>query len=124
MSTHDDLKRRAQKICEMLDDIAEMQEDLKLEKKGAESAGYDLKALMQVVKELRKPDMHEAQLELELVLDAYREGVGLKTRSTLDLKQHVEALAALGDVSISAGGDVVEIKSRRGKRSEEPVIGA
>lgn len=81
MTDHTDLKRRAQKICEMLADIAELREDLKLEKKGAESAGYDIKALMQVVKELRAPEKHEAQLELELVLDSYREGVGLKTRS-------------------------------------------
>lgn len=82
MTDHEDLKRRAQKICEMLDDIAELRADLKLEKKGAESAGYDMKALMQVVKELRSPETHDKQLELELVLDAYREGVGLKTRSS------------------------------------------
>lgn len=103
MSDHDDLKRRAQKICEMLDDIAELREDLKLEKKGAESAGYDMKALMQVVKELRSPKTNDKQLELELVLDAYREGVGLKTRSTMSAKPD---------------GKVVEIKRRRRNQEE------
>ena len=118
---HDDLKRRVNRIGKMLDDIAEAQEELKREKKGAESAGYDLKALMQVVKEARTPEVSSAQLELELVLDAYREGAGLPTRSSMALGQAVDNLTRDSDVTVE--GNKITIKSKKGARSES-VLGA
>jgi len=81
-----ELKRRAEALSSILDQIAELQEDAKQIRTEAKSDGYDLKALNQVVKELRKgADYQAGQLELELVLDTYRKAVGLPV--TLDAAQ-------------------------------------
>lgn len=75
-----DLKGRAQELAAVLDEIAEAQERAKEIKAEAKSEGYDMKAFNQVVKELRRgPDYQADMLQLELVLDTYRRGVGLPT---------------------------------------------
>jgi len=83
-----DLKRRANALKDILDQIAELQEEAKEIRADAKSDGYDLKALNQVVKELRRgAEYQEKQLELELVLDTYRKAVGLPV--TLDAAQEI-----------------------------------
>lgn len=74
----EDLKRRVEGIAALLDQISELQGDVKLLKEEAKGDGYDLKVLMKVVRETRaSPKAMAAQLELELVLDTYRSGAGL-----------------------------------------------
>ena len=73
-----DLKGRAQEMAGVLDEIAEAQERAKEIRADAKAEGYDMKAFGQVVKELRRGAAYSCdQLELELVLDTYRRGVGL-----------------------------------------------
>lgn len=68
----------ARQITGNLDEIAEAQDQIKQLKAEAKAEGYDLKALGQIIKELRKgPKFQAAQLELELVLDTYRDAVRL-----------------------------------------------
>jgi len=96
-----DLKRRAMRIGDFLDQIADLQADLKIEKKPAKENGYDLAALMKVVRELRmEPEKREAQLEFELVVDTYRKGVGLDTVNEIGIRQAVEKLDS-GDTHIT-----------------------
>ena len=77
-TANEDLRRRAMGLKGLLDQIADLQEEVKQAKAEAKADGYDLKALNQVVKELRRgPDYQAAQLELELVLDTYRKAVDL-----------------------------------------------
>lgn len=77
---NEELKRRAENASTLLDEIAEKQEDLKAIYAAAKADGYDMKAFKQIIKEQRKgPEFQVAQLELELVLDTYRTGVGLPT---------------------------------------------
>lgn len=80
----------ARMITDHLNDIADLQEEVKQLKAEAKSEGYDLKALGQVIKEMRKgADFQCAQLSLELVLDTYRGAVGLPT--TLEQAQSAAA---------------------------------
>lgn len=82
----EELRRRAEALRSKLDEIAELQEEVKVIKSEAKADGFDMKALAQVVKELRRgPEFQEAQLQLELVLDTYRRNVGLPV--TLDAAQ-------------------------------------
>lgn len=74
------LESYARRIMAQLDTISEAQEAVKTAKGEAKSDGFDLKALGQCIKEMRKgPKQQAAQLELELVLDTYREALGLPT---------------------------------------------
>lgn len=108
---NEELKRRAGQAGTLLDEIAEKQEDLKTLYAGAKADGYDMKAFRQIIKELRKgPEFQHAQLELELVLDTYRRGVGLPT--TLEAAQEASANEARA---------VPEPKSEKRKRSRETV---
>jgi uncharacterized protein (UPF0335 family) len=76
----DELRRRASAMSAKLDEIAELQVEVKELKLEAKSDGYDMKAVGQIIKEMRKgPEFQAAQLELELVLDTYRVAVGLPT---------------------------------------------
>lgn len=85
-TANEELRRRAKALSEKLDEIAELQEEVKQIKSEAKADGYDMKALNQVVKEMRRgADYQSAQLELELVLDTYRKAVGLPT--TLEAAQ-------------------------------------
>ncbi len=74
------LKSFVERWARLLDDIADLQEDLKQVKAEAKADGYDMKALAQVVKELRKDeDYRAAQLELHAVTNTYRRAVELPT---------------------------------------------
>ena len=110
-----DLKRRAMRIGDFLDQIADLQADLKIEKKPAKENGYDLAALMKVVRELRmEPEKREAQLEFELVVDTYRKGVGLDTVNEIGIRQAVEKLDS-GDTQITIEMDGMEPVTLGGK---------
>lgn len=75
-----ELTRRAKGIAALLDQIADIQEEVKQLKAEAKADGYDMRALGKVIAELRKPpDYMVKQLQLEMVLDTYRESVGLPT---------------------------------------------
>jgi len=75
-----EIRRRAEIIAGKLDEVAELQAELKKLKEEAKADGFDMKAFGQIVKEMRKgTDYQVAQLELELVLDTYRGAVGLPT---------------------------------------------
>lgn len=101
-TANEDLRRRATALKEKLDEIAELQEEVKQLKAEAKADGYDLKALNQVVKELRRgPDYQAAQLELELVLDTYRKAVDLPV--TLEAAQEAARDAATVVPSVDEG---------------------
>ena len=105
---NEELKRRAADAGTLLDEIAEKQEDLKALYAAAKSDGYDMKAFKQVIKELRKgPEFQAAQLELELVLDTYRKGVGLPV--TLEAAQE-----ALGEDARTVPEPRSEKRKRKG----------
>lgn len=81
-----ELKRRADRRMTLLNEIADLQEELKSCKAEDKADGYSEKALAQCIKELRKgPEFQEAQLSLELELDTYRRALGLPV--TLDAAQ-------------------------------------
>lgn len=75
---NEELRRHAERMSKILDDIAELQEDKKQLATEIKAQGYDSKAFNQIVKEMRKgADYQASQLELELVLDTYRKAVDL-----------------------------------------------
>ncbi len=75
---NNELDKLAKRWITLVDEIAKHQEDLKQLKAEIKNVGFDTKVLGQVVKELRKDENYRAdQLEMELMLDTYREAVGL-----------------------------------------------
>lgn len=111
-NSNEDLRCRAGALREKLDEIAELQEEVKQLKAEAKADGYDLKALNQVVKELRRgPDYQAAQLELELVLDTYRKAVALP----VTLEDAHEAAREAATVVPSADEPEEEHAGRRGR---------
>lgn len=77
-NTGAELRRRAERRVGLLDQIGELQEELKLAKAEDKADGFTEKALAQVVKELRRGAEYQADvLQLELELDTYRAAVGL-----------------------------------------------
>lgn len=74
----EDLRRYAKQNVDWLEEIAELQKQVKDLKDQLKAEGYDLKAFNQIVKELRRgSDYQAAQLELELVVHTYRKAAGL-----------------------------------------------
>jgi uncharacterized protein (UPF0335 family) len=91
-----DLKGRAEELAGVLDDIAELQDRAKEIKADAKAEGYDMKAFNQVVKEKRRGASYQADvLQLELVLDTYRRGVGLPVTLEEAQKRAAEDAGAL-----------------------------
>ncbi len=100
-----ELKGVVERILRFEEEIAELKRDLKLEYKSAEGAGYDAKALKQIVKEKRGGKNYcEAQLEFELVVDTYRQALDLPIATTAE-QSAVRALQRL-----TADGTTVEIR--------------
>ena len=50
----DDLRQRAKGLCNLLNQVADLQEEIKTLKSEAKSLGYDMKAFAQIVKEMRR----------------------------------------------------------------------
>lgn len=112
-TANEDLRTRAQRLRDVLDEIADKQEEAKQIRAEAKADGYDLKALNQVVKEMRRgPDYQAAQLELELVLDTYRKAVALPV--TLEAAQEAAREAAAVVPSV----DETEDEPRRPVRKD------
>ena len=106
-NTNADLVHRAERMSAQLDIIGEAQEEIKLIKAEAKNDGYNLKALGQIVKEMRRgPDYQEDQLTLELEVDTYRRAVGLPVDLEVAQKLAREAAAE----------DGLEPKTRKGSR--------
>lgn len=105
-----ELKKRALALADLLDQVAELQGEIKILKAAAKEDGYDMKAFAQIVKEQRRGvEYQAAQLELELVLDTYRTAMGLPV--TLD--------AAQERVSKAAGEVQEPRREAKGRKSRE-----
>ena len=88
-----DLKRRADRRVTILDQIADLQEDMKQLKAEDKADGFNEKALAQAVKEMRRGiDFQADQLQLELEVDTYRKAVGLP-RTLDDAQKRAHAAA-------------------------------
>lgn len=75
-----ELKRIANAIVDLTSQKAEIEADIKTWRKSAKDAGFDVKALNRVVRELgMDADGQQAQLLLDFETDAYRRAVGLPT---------------------------------------------
>lgn len=100
-----ELKRRAERRVQLMNDIAELQEELKQLKAEDKADGYNEKALGNVIKSLRKDaSWHAAQLELELELETYRKAVGLPTDIEEAQKRVREEATAVPDVDPEDSG--------------------
>jgi uncharacterized protein (UPF0335 family) len=89
----EDLRQHAREVTKMLNEISDLQDEVKAKKAELKSDGYDMKAFNQIVKEMRRGAEFQAQqLELELVLDTYRKAVDLPV--TLEDAQKRAAEAA------------------------------
>lgn len=92
-AANEDIKRRAEALSHKLNEIADLQEEVKQLKAEAKADGYDMKALNQIIREMRRgPKYQSDQLQLELVLDTYRQAVELPI--TLEDAQRRAAEAA------------------------------
>lgn len=93
-----EINRLAKRMSEVLDEIAERQEDVKAIRAAAKANGYNVKVLNQCVKELRRGAAFQAaQLELELEVDTYRIAMGLPTN--LDEARSIVRDEALGEAA-------------------------
>lgn len=92
------LATMARDISDLLNDIADLQERVKEKKAEAKNVGYDMKALGQIIRELRKGAKYQAaQLELELILGTYREAVDLPTDLRVAQERAAEEAESLPD---------------------------
>lgn len=74
------IRRHAERIKDLMDQIADITDEIKTERDAAKGSGLNVKALNKVVKELlMDDDKRQAQLELDFNVDAYRKIVGLPT---------------------------------------------
>lgn len=97
-----ELKRRAERRRNVLDQIDDLKTDLKALKAEDKDDGYNEKALAQCIKEMRKgADFQCAQLTLELEVDTYRRACDLPV--TLEAAQ--EAASAEARVVPAVDGD-------------------
>lgn len=100
-----ELKRRAERRKDILDQIADLQVDLKALKAEDKEDGFNEKALAQCIKEMRRgADYQCDQLTLELELDTYRKACGLPV--TLEAAQEA-ALAEAQIVPDTSDGEPV-----------------
>jgi uncharacterized protein (UPF0335 family) len=99
-----ELKRRADRRVKVLDDIGDLQEELKGFKAEDKSDGFTEKAIGQVVREMRSNAERRAkQIALEVEINAYRRAVGLPV--TLEAAQ-AAARDAAEQVPDVKGGDL------------------
>lgn len=137
-NTNADIVGRAKRLHGLLDQIADLLDEVKLLKSEAKSDGYNPKVLSQIVKEMRRGAQYQAdQLTLELEVKTYREAAGLPTDLAVAQQRAAHeagtapAHGALdrvvdkygGEMSIQAGdGEPVYFGSRakaRGRKAEK-----
>lgn len=74
------LKRFAERIAGLMEQIGEIKDEVKTELQAAKAGGLDTKALNKIVKELGMDASERAkQLEFDWTVGAYRKAVGLPT---------------------------------------------
>lgn len=73
-----DLRDRIDRLDGLLDELAEVQEQIKALKTQMKEDGYNMRAVGQILKERRRgAEFQAAQLTLELEVDTYRRATGL-----------------------------------------------
>ena len=83
------LKRFAERIAHLMDQIKDIKDEVKTELQAAKAAGLDTKALNKVVREMgMDADDQQKQLAFEWEVDAYRKVVGLATE--IDVASHAK----------------------------------
>lgn len=93
------LRRRARAMVDKLDEIAELQDEVKALKADAKTDGYNMKAFNAIVREMRKDaEYRVAQHELEAVLKTYRQAAELPTTLEEAHKAATEAAGQAPDV--------------------------
>ncbi len=99
-------KAYAEKMTALLDEQAKTAGALKDLRAEIKAEGYNLKAVNQVVKELRKGAQFQAdQLMLELELDTYRKSVGLPVTVEDAQERARREAATMGDDEASVFGE-------------------
>lgn len=116
MTNTSELKRCAERRVNLLTQIADLQEDVKMLKVEDKANGYNEKALAQCVKELLGGSEYQAdQLQFEMELDTYRTAVGLPVtletahrhvRNNVLQDKMTAADATLADAIAGIGGKV------------------
>lgn len=99
-------KAYAEKMTALLDEQAKTAGALKELRAEIKAEGYNLKAVNQVVKELRKGAQFQAdQLMLELELDTYRKSVGLPVTVEDAQERARREAATMGDDEAGVFGE-------------------
>lgn len=100
----EDLKRRVDRRRDILDQIAELQEEIKAFKAEDKAEGYTERVIGQAIKELRKGAEYQAdQLSLELELHTYRTALGLPVTLEDAQARAAEEAATLPDHDDDSG---------------------
>ena len=77
------LRAAAETIKTLREQIAALQDEIKVEVAAAKSNGFNMKALNRVIKDMMlEPEAMEQQLVLELEIDTYRRAVGVRTEAS------------------------------------------
>ena len=77
------LRAAAETIKTLREQIAALQDEIKVEVAAAKSSGFNMKALNRVIKDMMlEPEAMEKQLVLELEIDTYRRAVGVRTEAS------------------------------------------
>lgn len=85
------LKRFAERITALTDQINDIKGEIKTELEGAKASGLNTKALNKIVKELgMDTEAREKQLAFEWEVDAYRKVVGLPTEINEPVREAAE----------------------------------
>ena len=99
------LVRYGERLTALLDDIGDLQADVKQIYDEAKSAGFNVKVLRRIVKELRADDDKRAgQLAFELEVDTYR--------AAFDLPRNYGDAA---EAAKEAAAEIPEPRQRRGR---------
>lgn len=85
------LKRFAERIAALTDQINDIKAEIKTELEAAKASGLNTKALNKIVREMgMDEDKRTAQLEFEWEVDAYRKVVGLPTEVNEPVREAAE----------------------------------
>lgn len=98
-NTQQVLRSYGRRLSNILNEIADLQDDAKQVRAEAKADGYEVKVLNKVIQELRRgEDYRQGQLELELMLNTYRAAMDLPTTLEAAQTQAREAAEVVPDV--------------------------
>ena len=98
-NTQQVLRSYGRRLSNILNEIADLQDDAKQVRAEAKADGYEVKVLNKVIQELRRgEDYRQGQLELELMLNTYRAAMDLPTTLEDAQTQAREAAEVVPDV--------------------------